>query len=95
MDGAIQRGVQRLTSMDPEEIPAGQVVRMLKEALETQLKVLGHQAGARVRVDGKIEVEATADAAWLLDYLRGLPERSEEAPETQENGNGASANAAS
>ena len=88
MDDAISRAIQRLRSMDPEEIPAGQVVRMLKDALETQLKVLGHEDAARVRVEGKVEVEATADAAWLLDYLRGLPERSGETPEPAEENDG-------
>ena len=28
--------------------------------------------------EGKIEVEAAADTAWLMDYLRALPERSED-----------------
>ena len=43
--------------------------------------------GKRTELTGKdgspVKVDATADAAWLMDYLRGLPERSKEAGEPE------------
>ena len=48
--------------------------------------------GKRTELTGKdggpVKVDTSADAAWLLDYLRGLPERSGETPEPAEEHDG-------
>ena len=85
---ALAKVAERIAGLDAEELAAGQIPAALKTLIELEFKALGQEDRVALRHEGKIEVEATADAAWLLDYLRGLPERSGETPEPAEEHDG-------
>ena len=70
--------------MDAEELAAGQIPAALKTLIELELKLLGHEDKLALKHEGTIEVEAAADAAWVLDYVRQLRERGGEALEPED-----------
>ena len=72
---------KRLEGMDPEELAAGQIPAALKTLIELEFKALGHEDKVALKHEGKIEVDWSADAAWVEDYVRQLRERSVEALE--------------
>ena len=67
---------KRLEGMDPEELAAGQIPAALKKLIELELKLLGHEDRVALKHEGKVEVDWSADAAWMVDYVRELRERS-------------------
>ena len=69
---------ERLKSIDPEELEARQIPLALSRLFELEFKALGMEERVALTHEGKIEVEAAADTAWLMDYLRALPEKSED-----------------
>ena len=71
----------RIEGMDAEELAAGQIPAALKTLVELEFKALGQEDKLALKHEGKIEVEASADAAWLMDYLRSLPERTNDQSE--------------
>ena len=75
---ALAKVAERIQGLDAEELAAGQIPAALKTLIELEFKALGQEDRLALKHEGKIEVEATADAAWLLDYLRGLPERNKD-----------------
>ena len=77
------RVAERIKGMDVDELAAGQIPGALKRLFELEWKALGMEDNLNLKHEGKIEVEAAADAAWMLDYLRALPERDGEAPEAE------------
>ena len=50
----------------------------LKTLIELELKLLGHEDRVALKHEGKIEVDWSADAAWMVDYVRQMRERSVE-----------------
>ena len=75
---ALGKVAERIQGLDAEELTAGQIPAALKTLIELEFKALGHEDRVALKHEGKIEVDWSADAAWLLEYLRGLPERSGE-----------------
>ena len=73
---ALAKVAERIAGLDAEELAAGQIPAALKTLIELEFKSLGKDDRLELAHEGKVEVDTTADAAWLLDYLRGLPERS-------------------
>ena len=69
---------ERITGMDAKEMVAGQIPMALKTLIELELKLLGHEDKLGLKHEGKIEVDWSADAAWVVDYVRRLRERSGE-----------------
>ena len=69
---------ERIRGLDTEDIVAGQIPTALKTLIELQLKLLGHEDKLALKHEGKIEVDWSADAAWVEDYVRKLRERSED-----------------
>ena len=65
---------KRLEGMDPEELAAGQIPAALKTLIELEFKALGHEDKVALKHEGKIEVDWSADAAWVEDYVRQLRE---------------------
>ena len=78
---ALAKVAERIKVMDPEELAAGQIPAALKTLVELEFKALGQEDKLALKHEGKIEVEASADAAWLMDYLRSLPERTNDQSE--------------
>ena len=77
MIGAMRaRVAERIKGMDVDELAAGQIPAALKRLFELEWKALGMEDNLNLKHEGKIEVEAAADAAWVLDYVRQLRERS-------------------
>ena len=76
------RVAERIKGMDVDELAVGQIPGALKRLFELEWKALGMEDNLNLKHEGKIEVEAAADAAWLMNYLRSLPERDGEAPVT-------------
>ena len=82
MIGAMRTKVaERIKGMDVDELAAGQIPAALKRLFELEWKALGVEDNLNLKHEGKIEVEAAADAAWVLDYVRQLQERSAEVSE--------------
>ena len=75
---ALAKVAERIQELDAEDLAAGQIPAALKTLIELEFKALGQEDRLALTHEGKIEVEATADAAWLLDYLRCLPERTKD-----------------
>ena len=67
---------ERIQGLDPEDLTAGQIPAALKTLIELELKLLGHEDRVALKHEGKIEVDFSADAAWVEDYVRQLRERS-------------------
>ena len=67
---------ERIAGMDAKEMAAGQIPMALKTLIELELKLLGHEDRVALKHEGKIEVDWSADAAWVEDYVRQLRERS-------------------
>ena len=67
---------ERIAGMDAEDLAAGQIPAALKTLIELELKLLGHEDRVALKHEGKIEVDWSADAAWVEDYVRQLRERS-------------------
>ena len=67
---------ERIQGMDAKEMAAGQIPMALKTLIELELKLLGHEDRVALKHEGKIEVDWSADAAWVEDYVRQLRERS-------------------
>ena len=67
---------ERIAGMDAEDLAAGQIPAALKTLIELELKLLGHEDCVALKHEGKIEVDWSADAAWVEDYVRQLRERS-------------------
>ena len=82
---ALKKVAERIRGMDAEELAAGQIPAALKTLIELEFKSLGQEDNLNLKHEGKIEVEAAADAAWMLDYLRSLPERANDKPEGEGN----------
>ena len=78
---ALAKVAERIKVMDPDELAAGQIPAALKTLVELEFKALGQEDKLALKHEGKIEVEASADAAWLMDYLRSLPERTNDQSE--------------
>ena len=70
---------ERIKEMDADDIAAGQIPAGLKMLIELELKLLGYEDKLALKHEGKIEVDWSADAAWVEDYVRQLRERSVEA----------------
>ena len=68
---------ERIRGLDAEDIVAGQIPTALKTLIELELKLLGHEDRVALKHEGKIEVDWSADAAWIEDYVRQLREQSE------------------
>ena len=75
---------ERIKGLDAEELTAGQIPAALKTLLELELKLLGHEDKLALKHEGKIEVDLSADAAWIEDYVRELRERSVHDAEPEE-----------
>ena len=73
---ALAKVAERLQGMDAEEMAAGQIPAALKTLIELEFKALGHEDRVALKHEGKIEVDWSADAAWIEDYVRQLRERS-------------------
>ena len=69
---------ERIKGMDAEDLAAGQIPAGLKMLIELQLKLLGYEDSVALKHEGKIEVDWSADAAWVENYVRQLRERSED-----------------
>ena len=67
---------ERIRGLDAEDIVAGQIPAALKTLIELELKLLGHEDRIALKHEGKIEVDLSADAAWVENYVRQLQERS-------------------
>ena len=80
---ALAKVAERIDSMDFKGLEARQVPVALKRLFELEFKALGMEDKVALSHEGKVEVEAAADTAWLMDYLRSLPERDGEAPEAE------------
>ena len=81
---ALAKVRERIEGLDAEELAAGQIPAALKTLIELEFKTLGREDKIGIKHEGKIEIASeSADAAWLLDYVRQLQERSvdEEKPE--------------
>ena len=75
---ALTKVAERIQRVDPEDLAAGQIPAALKTLIELELKLLGHEDRVALKHEGKIEVDWSADAAWVEDYVRQLRERSVE-----------------
>ena len=73
---ALAKVAERIQGVDPEHLAAGQIPAALKTLIELELKLLGHEDKLALKHEGKIEVDLSADAAWIEDYVRELRERS-------------------
>ena len=80
---ALAKVAERIEGLDAEELAAGQIPAALKTLFELEFKALGKDDRLALAHEGKVEVDTTADAAFLLDYLRGLPERSKDGGEPE------------
>ena len=69
---------ERLKSIDPKDLEARQIPLALSRLFELEFKALGMEEKVSLAHEGKVEVEAAADTAWLMDYLRQLREGSED-----------------
>ena len=69
---------ERIRGLDADDIVAGQIPTALKTLIELELKLLGHEDRVALKHEGKIEVDWSADAAWMVDYVRQLRERSDD-----------------
>ena len=67
---------KRIEGVDAEDLAVGQIPVALKVLFELLFKSLGEEEHLALRHDGKIEVRAADDAAWVLDYVRKLRDRS-------------------
>ena len=74
----------RIEGMDAEELAAGQIPAALKTLVELEFKALGQEDKLALKHEGKIEVDWSADAAWVEDYVRQLRERDGEAEDSLE-----------
>ena len=75
---ALAKVAERIDSMDFKGLEARQVPVALKRLFELEFKALGMEDKVALSHEGKVEVEAAADTAWLMDYLRQLREGSED-----------------
>ena len=75
---SLKKVEERIEGMDFEELEARQVPVALKRLFELEFKALGMEDKVALAHEGKVEVEAAADTAWLMDYLRQLREGSED-----------------
>ena len=73
---ALAKVAERIQGLDAEDLAAGQIPAALKTLIELELKLLGHEDRVKLKHEGKIEVDWSADAAWMVDYVRQLRERS-------------------
>ena len=73
---ALAKVAERIQGLDAEELAAGQIPAALKTLIELEFKALGHEDRVALKHEGKIEVDWSADAAWVEDYVRQLRERS-------------------
>ena len=73
---ALAKVAERIQGLDAEELAAGQIPAALKTLIELELKLLGREDRVALKHEGKIEVDSSADAAWVVDYVRQLRERS-------------------
>ena len=73
---ALAKVAERIQGLDAEEMAAGQIPAALKTLIELEFKALGHEDRVALKHEGKIEVDWSADAAWVEDYVRQLRERS-------------------
>ena len=73
---ALAKVAERIKRLDSEEMLVGQIPAALKTLIELELKLLGHEDRVALKHEGKIEVDWSADAAWVEDYVRQLRERS-------------------
>ena len=67
---------ERIEGMDFKGLEARQVPVALKRLFELEFMALGMEDKVALSFEGKVEVEAAADTAWLMDYLRQLREGS-------------------
>ena len=80
---ALAKVAERIAGLDAEDLAAGQIPAALKTLVELEFKALGKDDRLALAHEGKVEVDTSADAAWLLDYLRGLPERSKDEDQSE------------
>ena len=73
---ALAKVAERIQRLDVEEMQVGQIPSALKTLIELEFKALGHEDKVALKHEGKIEVDWSADAAWVEDYVRQLRERS-------------------
>ena len=73
---ALAKVAERIQGLDAGELAAGQIPAALKTLIELEFKALGHEDRVALKHEGKIEVDWSADAAWVEDYVRQLRERS-------------------
>ena len=76
IEAALDKVKERIEGMDAEELAAGQIPAALRTLIELEFKVLGYEDKLGLKHEGKIEVEASTDAAWVLEYVKQLRERS-------------------
>ena len=67
---------ERIQGFDAEDMAVGQIPAALKTLIELELKLLGYEDKLALKHEGTIEVDWSADAAWVVDYVRQLRERS-------------------
>ena len=80
MVGAFKAKVrERIESMESGELMSGQIPAALTRLFELEWKALGMEDNLNLKHDGRIEVDWSADAAWVEGYVRQLRERSVEA----------------
>ena len=73
---ALAKVAEKIQRLDVEEMQVGQIPSALKTLIELEFKALGHEDKVALKHEGKIEVDWSADAAWVEDYVRQLRERS-------------------
>ena len=66
---------EKIEGMDPKDLRVRQIPMALKRLFELEFLALGMEDKVALKHEGKIEVEAAADAAWVLDYVKKLRER--------------------
>ena len=77
MVGAFKAKVrERIESMDSGELMSGQIPAALTRLFELEWKALGMEDNLNLKHEGRIEVDWSADAAWVEGYVRQLRERS-------------------
>ena len=74
---ALAKVAEKIQRLDVEEMQVGQIPSALKTLIELEFKALGHEDKVALKHEGKIEVDWSADAAWIEDYVRQLREQSE------------------
>ena len=75
---------ERIRNLDADDLAAGQIPGALKTLAELEFKALGREDKLSLKHEGKIEVATdTADAMWVLDYVRQLRKRAEESEEDE------------